>query len=133
MTTKEENRIEIAVACVWMDSENIARMRFKPTDRHNLEDAREVVNAHNALANGVNTRVLADLRNITTGANRQARRYYCEEESSRWKLGMAMLVNSPVQRMLGNLFMMLNKPPYPTRLFKEEADALAWLKEIPNE
>jgi hypothetical protein len=122
--------IEMAIADIWIDAEKITWMRFKQTDRHSIEEAQQVVNAHNALANGVKTPVLADLREITTGADRQARQYYVSEESSRCKLGMAMLVSSPLQRMLGNLFMKLNSPPYPTRLFKEEVAALIWLRAL---
>ena len=125
--------IRTRIADVWMDSEQTTHMHFKPTNRHNIEDAREVVSAHNSLTEGVKTPVLADLRNVTTGANRQARKYYTLEESCRSKLGMAMLVQSPVQRMLGNLFVKINKPPYPTRLFSDEEEALIWLRTLPNE
>jgi hypothetical protein len=131
--TPESKIIRTGIADVWMDSEQITHMHFKPTERHDLEDAQEVVKAHNSLTNGVKTPVLADLRNVTTGANRQARKYYCLEESCKSKLGMAMLVQSPVQRMLGNLFVKINKPPYPTRLFLDEKEALIWLRAIPHE
>ncbi len=41
---------------------------------------------------------------------------------------MAMLVSSPVQRMIGNLFVLISRPPYPTRLFKDEESGLDWLR-----
>ncbi len=126
------NRIKTTIADVWIDSEKIAWMHFKATDSHGIEDAKQIVNAHNVLAKGVKTPVVADLRNITTGADREARKYYIQEESAQFKLAMAMLVNSPLQRMIGNLFLKLNKPPYPTRLFRLEKEALAWLKEFPT-
>jgi hypothetical protein len=125
--------IKTDIADIWIDSDQVGWMHFKPTDSHGLEDAKKVVNAHNILANGIKIAVVADLRDITTGADREARKYYVQEESAQFKLAMAMLVNSPVQRMLGNLFMRLNKPPYPTRLFKLEKEALTWLKEFPSE
>jgi hypothetical protein len=121
------------IADIWLDQEQITHMHFKPTVRHGIEEARQIVEAHNALVNGKKTPVLADLREITVGADRLARKYYVSEESSRYKLGMAMLVTSPVQRMLGNLFMKLNKPPYPTRLFKEEEEAMDWLRSLEEE
>ena len=40
---------------------------------------------------------------------------------------MAILVGSPVSRMIGNVMMGLAKPPYPTRTFLDEDEAAAWL------
>ena len=41
--------------------------------------------------------------------------------------GLAIVVGSPVSRMIGNVMMGLAKPPYPTRLFVDEDEAKAWL------
>ncbi|MCK5424623.1 MAG: hypothetical protein KAI89_04560 [Emcibacter sp.] len=43
----------------------------------------------------------------------------------------AMAVVSPtkVGRVLGNIFMSIHKNPYPTKLFDNEEDALAWLRQ----
>jgi hypothetical protein len=41
---------------------------------------------------------------------------------------MAMVVGSPVQRMLGNIFLKISRPPYPSQLFADEGSALLWLK-----
>jgi hypothetical protein len=41
-----------------------------------------------------------------------------------------MLVSSPMQRMVGNIFFKINRPPYPTRLFSQQTDALQWLREL---
>jgi hypothetical protein len=40
---------------------------------------------------------------------------------------VALLVGSPVTRVIGNFFIGLNKPRWPVRLFRSESDALAWL------
>ena len=128
-----QRTINTTIADVWMDSENITWIRFNKWGTHSINEAKQVVEAHNTLANGVKTPVLADLRNISTGADRLARKYYASEESSRCELCMAMVVTSPVQRMFGNLFMKLTNPPYPTRLFREEAEALAWIREAQSE
>ncbi|HIA04379.1 MAG TPA: hypothetical protein EYN66_21215 [Myxococcales bacterium] len=121
-------KVETSVADLWLDSDNTIQIRFKPTTKHGLEEAKEVVKIHNALTAGVARPVLADIRLVTVGANRDARNYYVSEEASRYKLCMAMLVNSPMQRMLGNLFMFLNRPPYPTRLFVRSNECTEWLK-----
>ena len=125
-----ENRIETPVADLWMDQEGIVRIRFKPTTAHGSAEASGVVKAHNELAADVPCLVLADIQDVTVGANRAARQHYVSSESSKYKLGMAMLVQSPMQRMLGNIFLRINRPPYPTRLFSREQEALQWLREV---
>jgi len=39
----------------------------------------------------------------------------------------AILVNSGVSRILGNLFIGLNRPAFPTKIFTKEDQALEWL------
>ena len=129
--TTEKDKIETKVADFWMDGE-IVYIKFKPTTRHSIDEAQLVVTIHNQLSNGKKTPVLADLREITTGADRKARKYYVGEKSSEFKLGMAMLVTSPFQRMLGNIFLSLGKPPYPTKLFETENEGLEWLAGLAN-
>ena len=126
----QSKSIETPVASLWIDEEKIIHIRFKATDQHGLEEARIVVSAHNQLASGKSCAVLADIQEVTVGADRAARVHYVSEESSKYKLGMAMLVNSPMQRMIGNIFFKLNRPPYPTRLFSQQTDALQWLREL---
>ena len=40
---------------------------------------------------------------------------------------LALIVRSPVARMLGKVFIRTRRPPYPVRLFGAEDEAVAWL------
>lgn len=122
--------VELRIARAWKDDQGIVWIRFLPTESHSLEDAREVVAAHVALADGTASPVLADLRGITIGADREARTYYSSSEGAYLKSAMAMVVDSPVQRMLGNIFLRFNKPPYPTRLLAGPDEAVEWLAQF---
>ena len=124
--------IDLNVADVWINDDGVIWMRFKPCEAHTLEDAIAVVKAHNDLAGNQQVPVIADIREVSVGADRQAREYYVAEESSRLKLGMAMLVKSPMQRMLGNIFFRINRPPYPSKMFSSEEKALSWLDSLQN-
>jgi hypothetical protein len=42
----------------------------------------------------------------------------------------AIIIQSPLSRVIGNFFMGLNKPRVPARLFKSEKEAVKWLKEL---
>ncbi|MCK6535866.1 MAG: hypothetical protein L6Q84_23095 [Polyangiaceae bacterium] len=43
---------------------------------------------------------------------------------------LAILQGSPVSVVLANFFMVFVRPPYPTRLFRDEDAARAWLRSI---
>ena len=43
---------------------------------------------------------------------------------------VALIVGTPLSRMMGNFFLTVSKPMAPTRLFDDEASALAWLQEF---
>ena len=59
---------------------------------------------------------------------REVRAYYAGAEAERNVAAAAVLVGSPVSRTVANFVMQLARPRFPTRLFTDEAAALAWLK-----
>jgi hypothetical protein len=128
MKNQPDKSISHPIADVWIDDEDIIWIVFNSTNAHTLDDAMQVVAAHNRLADDQPRAILADLRKINVGANRRARKYYVSEEASRLKLAMAMVTRSSIQRMAGNLFLKLSKPPYPTRIFASTPEAIVWLQ-----
>jgi hypothetical protein len=58
---------------------------------------------------------------------RGAREYYKNDKAG--VSAMALLVGSPVTRMLANFFMRTDTDTTPTRMFTDESTALAWLRE----
>jgi|SRR5687768_560319 len=42
---------------------------------------------------------------------------------------MAIITNSPVSRMIANLFFGLKPPPYPVKMFSNENDAVEWIRQ----
>jgi len=61
------------------------------------------------------------------GQDIETRRFYAEK-SGRWCSRAAILVGSPVSRVMGNIYIGLNKPLVPTKLFTDEEVAVRWLK-----
>ncbi|WBM75100.1 STAS/SEC14 domain-containing protein [Saprospira grandis] len=68
---------------------------------------------------------LSDTR-LVKHANLEVRKYLAKH--SRAKAAAILAINSTTI-MFSNLFISFSRPPYPTKLFKEEADAIAWLVE----
>ena len=61
----------------------------------------------------------------TQGMDRESRSYFQKATSLK---ATALLVRSPVSRVIANLFIGLNKPAYPIQLFTSEAEAVEWLR-----
>ena len=125
-----QTEIPTEIADLWIDAQRIIHIRFNDNPSHGISEAKAVVEAHNQLAAGTPACVIADIRSVKVGANREARKYYVSPESAEYKTAMAMLVSSPIQRMLGNIFLKLNRPPYPTRIFNQEPEAIQWLTDF---
>ncbi|MBD0254405.1 MAG: STAS/SEC14 domain-containing protein [Cytophagales bacterium] len=75
--------------------------------------------------------MLSDLRRIKH-VDKEARAFLAKPESTVLISAGAFLVNNQLQRVLGNFFILIDKPEIPTRLFTDEAQALAWLQQFKN-
>ena len=111
----------------WLGDDGIIGSVYLPGAEDTRADAVENVRAFETLASGRRTPILIDAR-VVASLSREARVHYASPESLRTVLAMAILVGSPVSRMIGNFFLTLNKPLVPIRLFTGEAEARAWLR-----
>jgi hypothetical protein len=96
--------------------------------RFELADARESVALTWKLAGERRCGVLVDMRGVQA-QTREAREYFVSEEVAAKINAVALLVESPVSRMIGNFFLRLGSHRIPTQIFTEEAAAWAWLGE----
>jgi len=121
MTTEP---ITTRTAKVWLREDGIIQTVISlPNARESLEDAKANIAAATTLSPGKRRPKLVDMRAVQ-GIDREARAYY----SGGFATAVALLVGSPVTRVMANFFIGLNKPPVPTRLFTSEDEAVAWLK-----
>jgi hypothetical protein len=100
-----------------------------PGSVQTLVEARENMRAIEQLAKDKRCTLLVDLRQIRS-QSREAREYYTRPENAKALLAVAVLVGSPMSRVIGNFFIGFSKPGVPTRLFAAEDDAIAWLREF---
>jgi hypothetical protein len=119
--------IETRTTRIWLGTDGILRIVSKPfMMRQSLNDAIENMQALHRARQEEKRPVLVDIRDaIFTDA--ESRRYYSRAEFSTVIIAAAFIVSSPVSRVIGSLYLGLNKPPYPVRLFDAEEKALEWL------
>lgn len=94
-----------------------------------IEHARKNVAAIFELGGGKRVPVLVDMRGVRT-QSREARQYFAtSDEAFQATLAVALLIGSPVSRVLANFFLRLSPQRFPTALFTAEEAAFAWLVE----
>ncbi len=112
---------------IWLDEEGILWVRVPDGAVEDLEASTEGREVHARLAQGRRRPVLVDISRMSA-QTRESRQYYTAPEGEAFYKAVALLVGTPVSRVIGNFFIGLNKPNYPLRLFSKEAVALEWLR-----
>jgi hypothetical protein len=112
---------------MWLRADGIVQLVWVPSATMSLDDAVAATDAMTALTGGREHRLLVDAHDAGP-QDRPAR----VEFTRRGDLvsAVALIVNTPLSRMMGNFFITVNKPTTPTRLFEDEDTAVTWLKEL---
>lgn len=79
------------------------------------------------LTGGRRSPLLVDARGIGS-MDRPARREFVRRGDL--VSAVALVVDTPLSRMMANFFLTVSKPVAPTRLFDDEVYALGWLREF---
>lgn len=111
---------------MWLPPDGVVRLVWSPPVPSGLEDSIATIEAMIELTGDRPAPLLVDVRQA--GPQDRAGRL---EFIRRHEVvsAVAIIVSNPLSRMMGNFFINVNKPKAPTRLFDDEAAALAWLKE----
>ena len=111
---------------MWLRPDGIVQVVWLSRASAHLADATATLDAMASLTRGRQSPLVVDMRD-TGPQDRRTR----AEWTSRPGLqsAVALIVGTPLSRMLGNLILMVNKPRFPVKLFNNEADAVAWLLE----
>ncbi|MBW2464465.1 MAG: hypothetical protein JRH11_22645 [Deltaproteobacteria bacterium] len=89
-------------------------------------DAREALEVTWTAAGEQRTRVLVDMRLIRS-ETREAQQEFVSDYSATVCSAVAIVIGSPVSRVIGNFFLRLNKHQVPTKLFTDADAAVDWL------
>lgn len=122
-----ENELISRIAKISVGEDGIVRIVHVPGAEVTLEDAHKVMAAYHKLRKGKRLPLLIDTRTMKSLA-RGARHFYAGEEAAACASAAAIIVGTPVSKVLGNFYLGLSNPHLPSRLFSSEDEALAWLK-----
>ena len=88
----------------------------------------EGVKARIKLSAGMSYPFFVNLYNVRS-TTKDAREFLSTPEANVNIVAAAMLINSPVQRIMGNFFLAVNKPQIPLKLFTSTENAIEWLQQ----
>ena len=120
------------------DAKKIAKMQLEDGVFHivfekyiimTLECAKEVLNLRLEITEYKDYPLYVDIRGILS-IDRNSRKYLSSQEGTKNALAAAIHVNNPISKFLGNLFIKVDKPEKPTKLFTDKKNALEWLKKL---
>jgi hypothetical protein len=120
--------IHTRTSVVHLDEQNIVRVTILPGVEETLADAQATATAANNLADQRRLPLVVDMREMKS-QTRDARQYYGSPAVMRATTAVALLVESRVSMVVANFFITVTKTSVPTKIFTNEADALAWVKE----
>jgi len=112
----------------WTDDYGILRADAYAGVEQTLDDAKAQIAVHRQDLGGERRPLLVDIRTVRS-VSREARVYYAGYAAAELYSATAFLVESPLSRALGNFFIGLNRPMFPTRLFTSEQEAITWLSQ----
>jgi hypothetical protein len=105
----------------------IYKMYYYPLKELNLSIAKEIVRERISFKKGVSYPSLFDIQQVEN-STKEARDYMANEGND-LVIASAIIVGSPVIKMMANFFIMVNKPKNPTRMFTDNGSALEWLEQ----
>lgn len=121
------NAIESSVFWTWMGEDGICRTKAKPGAEISAPHAMENTLAVTSFYITKKFPLLVDARDVRS-ISKEARRHFAINGRDTKVTSFAIMVKSPLSRVIGNFFMGLNRPGVPARLFDSEAQAVEWLK-----
>lgn len=128
VNSDESKKIETSAYWTWLGEDGIARTQVKKGSEVQLDDAIENSRAVNSL-DAAKYPLLIDARGIKS-ITKEAREYFSVNDRETKVTAMAILIESPLSKIIGNFYMLLNRPKMDSKLFLDEASALKWLKKF---
>ena len=112
---------------IWLRPDGIVQVVLTSRATMVLEDVIAALEAMAQLTGGRRSPLLMDLHDVSP-QDRSVRMEFARRGDL--VSAVALIVDTPLSRVMGNLFINVSRPPMPTRLFDNEASALAWLLEF---
>lgn len=111
---------------VQIGEDGIVRIDYRSYDRVTLGVAQRAYEKQLALSQEEQRPVLIFGQSVTS-LDDEVAKFVAGREVTGLTKAAAILTKSFMEEQMGNMYLMFNSPPFPTRLFTSESAALHWL------
>ncbi len=87
---------------------------------------RKVKKYHLEIMDGKSYPMLADIKSVRD-TTKEARDFLASKEGCAGLIAIAIMINSPISKMIANFFILASRPVIPTKMFTDETEAKKWL------
>ena len=122
----KEGYLENKYAEYWIEN-GVLFLVYKPRLVLTIEVAKKIVEDRLKVSNGISRPMFLDARNFLS-TNRETMRYYKTREVVQCVTAGAGLLGTQLGWLAGSIFLALEKPLIPSKLFTDEKKALEWLE-----
>jgi len=92
----------------------------------NLAIAQDATIFRMQITGGKKIPAIADISSVKH-VDKEARIFFSSKEAGKDLLALAVVLNNPVTRMMGNFFVKFYRPEYPFRFFTNSTEATEWI------
>ncbi len=124
----KEGYFEDEFSEMWIEN-GIGFQVYKPQLVITIEVAEKMVKSRIDTFGGIARPVLVDVRNLLT-IDKESRNYFASKEAGKLILAGAIYLDSPIARFLGNVFLSIDKPVTPAKLFTDKEKAIRWVEQF---
>lgn len=125
----KKDHIELKKCSVSLRHDNIVEINIKPDLMITKENAEEMVQAMGIIGNGKKHPVLIVAGDYTLPES-DARPYIASYEANKYTLANAFVINSMAQKLVGNVYLKIDRPVTPTKIFTDKTEAIKWLSKF---
>jgi hypothetical protein len=112
---------------IWLRPDGIVQMVWAPQTTVRVGDATAALEAMAQLTGGRRSPLLVDMHD-TGPLDRSTRTEFTRRGDL--QTAVALIVGTPLSRVMANFILSVSKPQFPVRLFDNEASAVAWLQSL---
>lgn len=120
--------IDNEYAEIWLE-DGIIFNSYKPNLVINLEIAKLMVKERLRITNGITRPLFVDISNLIS-VDLEAREYLSGGDAIKFASAGAIYSTNPISKFAGKLFIDVNQPNAPTKIFSNKEEAIEWLQQF---
>lgn len=124
---EEIRKEDVGCATVELREDGIMHIHIKETQTFEMEDSEKVFKLREKMAGGRKAPMIYTCTQFVI-PSKEVREFVASEERSGLVLADAFVVNSLPQKLMANIFIKINKPVRPTKVFNNFEAACEWAK-----